>query len=319
MLHLNIVVKGVKNSYYVRTIIDWLREIKDIIEDEYSAKVEIHHVEKPSEIPEVYICGEFAFSGLPDNEGELIEIIKSVVERKIIKQENINLCSKKRYGGEKLKEEHVCRSYNAASLNGTKDLSSLEKTVHDIEKVVIDTLGFEPVHGFPHIERVMKIAFKLAEDFKEVDPLALKLAVLLHDIGRVEEETLRKHHAILSAEMAKKLLVQYGFSQEIIDKVVDAILAHSFTLKYTPKTIEGRILSDADKLDALGAVGIMRVFMESAYRGRTLEEAINHFYEKLFKLKDLMWTEKAKKMAEKRYKFMVYFLDRLEKEIEAEE
>jgi len=319
MLHLNIVVKGVKNSYYVRTIIDWLREIKDIIEDEYSAKVEIHHVEKPSEIPEVYICGEFAFSGLPDNEGELIEIIKSVVERKIIKQENINLCSKKRYGGEKLKEEHVCRSYNAASLNGTKDLSSLEKTVHDIEKIVIDTLGFEPVHGFPHIERVMKIAFKLAEDFKEVDPLALKLAVLLHDIGRVEEETLRKHHAILSAEMAKKLLVQYGFSQEIIDKVVDAILAHSFTLKYTPKTIEGRILSDADKLDALGAVGIMRVFMESAYRGRTLEEAINHFYEKLFKLKDLMWTEKAKKMAEKRYKFMVYFLDRLEKEIEAEE
>ena len=319
-MYLDIAVRGAKSSYYVRTIIDWLYEIKDIIEDEYSAKVKIRHVEEPSEIPEVYVCGEFAFSGLPDNEGGLIEIIKSVVERKIIKQENINLCSKKeKYGGEKLKEEHVCGYHDAASLNSTKDTSSLEKIVHDIEKMVIDTLGFEPVHGFPHIERVMKIAFKLAEDFKEVNPLVLKLAVLLHDIGRVEEETLRKHHAILSAEMAKKLLVQYGFSQEIIDKVVDAILAHSFTLKYTPKTIEGRILSDADKLDALGAVGIMRVFMESAYRGRTLEEAINHFYEKLFKLKDLMWTEKAKKMAEKRYKFMVYFLDRLEKEIEAEE
>ncbi|RLG75429.1 MAG: phosphohydrolase [Thermoprotei archaeon] len=164
----------------------------------------------------------------------------------------------------------------------------------------------------------MKIAFKLAEDFEEVDPLVLKLAVLLHDVGRVEEETLHKHHAVLSAEIARKLLVQYGFSQEIIEKVVDTILAHSFTLKYTPKTIEGKILSDADKLDALGAIGIMRVFMESAYRGRTLEEAINHFYEKLFKLKDLMWTEKAKKMAEERHKFMVYFLDRLEKEIEAE-
>jgi len=95
-------VRGAKSSYYVRTIIDWLYEIKDIIEDEYSAKVVIHYVEEPSEIPEVYVCGEFAFSGLPDNEGGLIEIIKSVVERKIIKQENINLCSKKeKYGGEK--------------------------------------------------------------------------------------------------------------------------------------------------------------------------------------------------------------------------
>jgi len=218
-----------------------------------------------------------------------------------------------------LKERCACRYCDTTRLNNERNLSSYDKAVLDIEKIVIDTLGFEPVHGFPHVERVMRIAFKLAKDFKEVDPLVLKLAVLLHDIGRVEEETLRKHHAVLSAEMAKKLLVQYGFSQEIIEKVVDAILAHSFTLKYIPKTIEGKILSDADKLDALGAVGIMRVFMESAYRGRTLEEAINHFYEKLFKLKDLMWTEKAKKMAEERHKFMVYFLDKLEKEIEAEE
>ena len=95
MLSIEILVKGAKNSYYVRTIIDWLYEIKDIIEDEYSTRVEIRHAEGSSEIPEVLVCGEFAFSGLPDNEGELIEIIKSIVERKIIKQKNINLCSKK--------------------------------------------------------------------------------------------------------------------------------------------------------------------------------------------------------------------------------
>jgi len=80
MVCLKIVVKGDKNSYYVRTIIDWLHEIKDIIENEYLAKMEIKHAENSSEIPEVYICGRFAFSGLPDNEGELIEIIKSIIE-----------------------------------------------------------------------------------------------------------------------------------------------------------------------------------------------------------------------------------------------
>lgn len=203
--------------------------------------------------------------------------------------------------------------------SNTNDDVDREKLILEIERMVMDTLGYDPVHGFPHIERVMKIAFKLAEDFKEVNYLILKLAVLLHDIGRVEEETLRKHHALLSAEMAKSILAQYGFTENIINNVVDAILAHSYTLRHKPKTIEGKILSDADKLDALGATGIMRVFMESAYRGRTLEEAISHFYEKLFKLKDLMWTEKAKKIAEKRHQYMVKFLDRLEKEIEAEE
>jgi len=192
-----------------------------------------------------------------------------------------------------------------------------EDIIKEIEDIVKDTLGNDPVHGFPHVERVMKLAFKLAEEYEgKYDPLVLKLAVLLHDVGRAEEQDLHKHHAILSAEMAEKILEQYGFPREVIDKVRDAILAHSFTLGYKPKTIEGMILSDADKLDALGAVGIMRVFMESAYRGRTLDEAIHHFYEKLFKLKDLMWTRKGKELATRRHEYMINFLDKLEREIE---
>ncbi len=192
-----------------------------------------------------------------------------------------------------------------------------EKIIREIEDIVRETLGNDPVHGFPHIERVMKLAFKIAEDYTgKFDPLVLKLAILLHDIGRVEEQDLHKHHAILSAEVAENILEQYSFPKIIIEKVKDAILAHSFTLGYRPKTIEGIILSDADKLDALGAVGIMRVFMESAYRGRTLDEAISHFYEKLFKLKDLMRTSKGKEIAIKRHSYMIHFLDKLEREIE---
>ncbi len=192
-----------------------------------------------------------------------------------------------------------------------------KNVVKDIEDLVRDTLGNDPVHGFPHVERVMKLAFKIAEEYRgKYDPTVLKLAILLHDVGRIEEQDLHKHHAILSAEMARKILEQYGFSKEIIEKVRDAILAHSYTLGYKPKTVEGMILSDADKLDALGAVGIMRVFMESAYRKRTLDEAIDHFYEKLFKLKDLMMTRKGKELAIKRHEYMINFLNKLEREIE---
>ncbi len=197
------------------------------------------------------------------------------------------------------------------------DNGSKNKAIKDIEDLVRETLGNDPVHGFPHVERVMKLAFKLAEEYKgKYDSAALKLAVLLHDVGRIEEQDLHKHHAILSAEMAQRILEQYGFPREFIEKVKDAILSHSFTLGHKPKTVEGMILSDADKLDALGAVGIMRVFMESAYKRRTLDEAIDHFYEKLFKLKDLMWTRKGKKLAIKRYEYMINFLDKLEREIE---
>jgi len=209
---------------------------------------------------------------------------------------------------EKLSTLNDCSPCN----NGLKN-----KAIRGIEDLVRETLGNDPVHGFPHVERVMKLAFKLAEEYKgKYDPAALKLAVLLHDVGRIEEQNLHKHHAILSAEMARKILEQYSFPRGLIEKVKDAILSHSFTLGHKPKTVEGMILSDADKLDALGAVGIMRAFMESAYRGRTLDEAIDHFYEKLFKLKDLMWTRKGKELAIKRYEYMINFLAKLEREIE---
>lgn len=196
---------------------------------------------------------------------------------------------------------------------------TLEEIIVKIETLAKNTLGNEPVHGYPHVERVLRLAFRIAEKYKnEIDLQILKLSILLHDIGRTEEKE-ERHHAILSAEIAKHILSKYNLSKNIIDKVVEAILSHSFSLKYKPKSLESKILSDADKLDALGAVGVFRVFMESAYHKRTLEEALNHFYEKLLKLKDMMWTMEAKKIAEERHKFMVEFLSKLKREIAAKD
>jgi len=197
-------------------------------------------------------------------------------------------------------------------------MNSLDNIVYKIEDLVRRSLGNDPVHGYPHVERVMKLALKIANSYKDkVDMLALKLAVLLHDMGRLSVCS-KDHHAVLSVKKATSILKTYNLPKSVIDKVVDAILAHSYTLNYKPKTIEGKILSDADKLDALGAIGIVRVFMLSAYEGRSIEESIKHFHDKILKLKDVMWTNEAKKIAYERHKFTVEFLKRLEVEVKGE-
>ena len=81
-----------------------------------------------------------------------------------------------------------------------------------------------------------------------------------------------------------------------------------------PETIEGRIIQDADRLDAIGAIGIARTFAYGGQHGRTPEASIAHFHEKLLLLKDLMNTEKAREMAESRHAFMEQFLREWERE-----
>ncbi len=179
-----------------------------------------------------------------------------------------------------------------------------------IEKVK-SLIGPEDPHGLAHALRVEKICLKLCEDFPEVDVYALRLAALLHDIGRCKEGD----HAKESSRMARQILAQSGFSAELVEKVAKIIEEHSFSGGRKPTSLESMILSDADKLDAIGAVGIARCFMHSGKTGRGLEESLAHFEEKLLKLKDLMYTEKARKIAEKRHEFMVKFLDELRKEI----
>lgn len=79
---IEIAVKGVKKSHYVKTIIDWIKEIKDFLEEEFSQPIKIKIIEDNDVIPTVYVNGKFAFYGLLDNEGELIEIVKSILEEK---------------------------------------------------------------------------------------------------------------------------------------------------------------------------------------------------------------------------------------------
>jgi uncharacterized protein len=135
-------------------------------------------------------------------------------------------------------------------------------------------------------------------------------AAILHDIGRPEV-----NHAEEGAILAREVLQRSGFSPVFIEKIVHIIEVHSFSVGGEAKTLEAKILSDSDKLDAMGGIGIYRVAQYSVEHNCDLDESIEHFYEKILNLPELLYTEKAKEMAEIRHEFLVRYLEQVDKEI----
>jgi uncharacterized protein len=169
---------------------------------------------------------------------------------------------------------------------------------------------FMSSHDQGHVERVVKIAKFLAEK-EGADIEVVMKAAELHDTVRNSQ-----NHAVESARVAERILESKGYDSDFIAQVVHAIEAHSFSSGIEPKTLEARILSDADKLDAIGAVGVARAFLFSGEKGRSVEDTLKHFEEKLLHLKDLMYTKTAKLIAEKRHQFLAEFYRRLKDELE---
>ena len=169
-------------------------------------------------------------------------------------------------------------------------------------------------HGWPHVIRVLHIAEKLAK-IEKANIYIVRTSALLHDIGRLYEKEQNENHALISAKMARDLLDSLNVCENCVEEVTHAIKAHSFSLGIKPKTIEAKVLSDADKLDAMGAVGIIRAIMFNVKNNRDVEKMIQHFFDKLLTLKDLMNTESARKLAEDRHNFMIAFIKRLNAEL----
>jgi len=189
----------------------------------------------------------------------------------------------------------------------------------------------DSAHDIQHITRVYNNAKKICKHENANEKLVLS-AALLHDIVSYPKSDKRsKLSSIESAKKSKKILKNLNFSQKEIEIVSDAIRDHSFSRNRIPATIEGKILQDADRLDALGAIGIARVFAvgglekRSFYnlqdpfcKNRTPNDKIwtlDHFYEKLLKLESLMNTKSGKIEAKKRTKVLKDFLKQLENEL----
>lgn len=166
-------------------------------------------------------------------------------------------------------------------------------------------------HDYFHVERVVKSAKKMAEE-ENADVFLVELSAWLHDLGDY-----KLHNGVdRSAELISGFLLLEEADTEIIQKVLEIVSQVSFSKGNQPTSLEAKIVQDADRLDALGAIGIARCF---AYGGSKQGEiynpenpedtSIQHFYDKLLKLKDLMNTSSARKMAEERHQFLENFLD----------
>ncbi|MEM0002253.1 MAG: HD domain-containing protein [Desulfurococcaceae archaeon] len=169
-------------------------------------------------------------------------------------------------------------------------------------------------HGVYHVERVYKWSIKIIENQNiNINPVHLRIATYLHDVGRIIGEP----HAYYSALITEILLREAECDNSVIEEITTAIKAHSFSysrnIKYANEL--GKILSDADKLDALGLIGFLRVFLYSERNNRDLEATIRHFHDKILKLHMLMNYEYSRKIAEKLTEKVIVLLNNLKEEL----
>jgi uncharacterized protein len=200
----------------------------------------------------------------------------------------------------------------------------------------------DPVHGFDHVLRVYRMAERLALA-EGADPEVVRAAVLLHDAqdsqagGDEQQAEKRGNHHLRSAEFAARVLAAEGWPLERIAAVQHCIQAHRFRDDSTaPQTLEAQVLFDADKLDAIGAIGVVRAVAFSVSSGNPvyypvsdvflktgqlqsgeIHSAYHEYLFKLVKLKDRLFTPTARSLAEPRHARMVEFFEGLAAEMES--
>jgi len=193
-------------------------------------------------------------------------------------------------------------------------------------------------HDWWHVHRVRRMALRLARD-EGADPYVTELAALLHDLA---DHKFHGGDETAGPRAARAWLQSAGADAETIDRVCAIVAGVSFRgagVETPMPTPEGRVVQDADRLDALGAIGIARAFAYGGSRGRPLHDpgsapeahdsfeayragtgaTTNHFHEKLFLLRDRMHTAAARRVAEGRHRFMEEYLARFRAEWEGED
>ena len=165
-------------------------------------------------------------------------------------------------------------------------------------------------HGSEHSLRVYRTAMRIAGTVPGADRFIVALGALLHDAD---------DHKLFETEdnaNARRFLDGQGIDADTAGRICGVINSVSFSRNRGRGSLtpEGKIVQDADRLDAMGAVGIARTFAYGGEHGRSMQESVQHFYDKLLRLKGLMNTETGKQMAEKRHTFLEQFLNEYKQE-----
>lgn len=189
----------------------------------------------------------------------------------------------------------------------------------------------DPAHDFEHVLRVYETAKMICTKEKANKKLVL-YSVLLHDIASFPKNDKRsKISSTKSSKEAKKILKKFSFPDEEIKIISNAIKDHSFSKNKKPTSLEGKILQDADRIDAIGAIGIARTFAVGGSENRPFYNksdpfcsirnpndqnwTLDHFYKKLLVIESKMNTKSGKKEAKRRTKILRRFLTDLKREI----
>lgn len=183
--------------------------------------------------------------------------------------------------------------------------------IEKIRKIAKQRMRHYGCHSWDHVKRVHDLCVFIGKKEKG-DLEILKISSLLHDVARNGG---RGNHAVKGAREAEQVLLRLGLQRAKVSEIVNVIKTHRFKTREKPLSLEAKVLSDADKLDAMGAIGVYRASAFGGETSRSFQGTIGHFDEKLLKLKDRMYTATAKKLAKNRHKFMLVYLKQVEKEI----
>jgi len=209
-------------------------------------------------------------------------------------------------------------------MDSLSEKQTIQNTIHFVKTELKDAEGG---HDWFHIERVYKNTLLIAKN-EDVDKMVVLLGALLHDIA---DSKFHNGDETVGPKKAREFLISQNVSEEIIAHVSKIIENISFKGGNNPQIFNSKeldVVQDADRLDAIGAIGIARTFNYGGFKGRKLYDpkirpnlnmtsqeykasnapTINHFYEKLLLLKDKMNTETGLKIAEERHRFMESFL-----------
>jgi uncharacterized protein len=183
---------------------------------------------------------------------------------------------------------------------------------------------FDSGHDWWHLNRVRNVALLIQKSENKGDRFIVELAALLHDI---DDKKFRKAGEVIAEQIITDILNMHSVDHEVIDEVVriNKYISFSSGHKIEKESFEFKIVQDADRLDAIGAIGIARAFNYGGFKNNAIyipdleghglkPSTVAHFYDKLLLLKDMMNTTTARKMSTERHNFLERFLDEFYKE-----
>jgi uncharacterized protein len=189
---------------------------------------------------------------------------------------------------------------------------NMDQIINDAVTYVAGLLGDNSGgHDTEHSFRVYQNALKIASDEPGCDLTIVSLAAILHDVDDHKLFDSRNN------ENARKFLKSQNVPDDRTEEICRVINSVSFSKNRgkKPETLQGMIVQDADRLDAIGAIGIARTFAYGGEHGRSISESVQHFYDKLLLIKDELNTDTAKAIASKRHAFLEAYIAELKEEL----